>query len=220
MSSRRAEPERRPGGPWSAGTFPDPEGPSAVRTDHKPGRAGRSRGGRPFRRRGCSGGRPFPWGTLFVHSIVIHRLNGHQLQSGDRSTRRSSRTRSVAEHGPRRYWVRVRAPGAGRRVGPCWAWEPRSGPCLSLAEDSGPVRDGSVHALTKAPRCSMLLGATRPTRRSGQSAQSTLPVTTRQTTKHNVTPGRYMATERNPRPRSRSLISRSRRARKHKTRTP
>ena len=185
----------------SAGTFPDPEGPSAVWTDHKPGRAGRSRGGRPFRRRGCSGGRPFPWGTLFVHSLVVHRPNGHQLQSGDRSTRRSSRTRSVAEHGPRRYWVRVRAPGAG------WARVERRS-------------RGPVHALTKAPWCSMLPEATRPTRRSGQSAQSTLPVTTRQTPKHNVTPGRYMATERNPRPRSRSLISRSRRARKHKTRTP
>lgn len=145
--------------------------------------------------------RPFPWGTLFVHSLVVHRPNGHQLQSGDRSTRRSSRTRSVAEHGPRRYWVRVRAPGAG------WARVERGS-------------RGPVHALTKAPRCSMLPEATRPTRRSGQSAQSTLPVTTRQTPKHNVTPGRYMATERNPRPRSRSLISRSRRARKHKTRTP
>ena len=179
----------------SAGTFPDPR-PSAVWTDHEY----RSRRAFP-RRPAVPATGPFPWGTHFVHSLVVYRQNGHQLQSGGRSTRRSSRTRSVAEHGPRRDWVRVGAPGAE------WARVERG--------SRRPAR-----TLTKPARCSMLREANRPTRRSGQSAQSTLPVTTRQTPKHNVTPGRYMATERNPRPRSRSLISRSRRARKHKTRTP
>ncbi len=98
---------------------------AAVHTpaDVRPGRAPRP--AVPPGRPGRSPREHFPY-----KSLVVHRPDSHELQSGDRSTRRSSRFRSQAEH--RRGQpasggcsATERRAGLGFRPGDGQVWRPR-----------------------------------------------------------------------------------------------
>ena len=79
-------------------------GPRGVHRESVPRRnIGLGLGGTAARVSPGTSPRPFscgrsPWEHFSHESLVVHRPDGHGLPSGDRSTRRSSRIRSQAEH--------------------------------------------------------------------------------------------------------------------------